>query len=108
MAGVVEEVGGQVERVNVGERVFVSPGISCWNCEFCLAGRDNMCRTYSLLGAKMHGGYAEYVKVPFRNVLPIPGQCTLRTGCGVSTRVRHGVAYAVCTGRSSSMAKLCS
>ena len=25
------------------------------------------------LGAVVHGGYAEYVKVPFRNVLPIPG-----------------------------------
>jgi len=31
-----------------------------------------MCRTYNLLGAMAHGGYAEYVKVPFRNVLPIP------------------------------------
>ena len=31
-----------------------------------------MCRSYGLLGAMAHGGYAEYVKVPFRNVLPIP------------------------------------
>jgi len=71
-AGVVEQVGAQVDSVTVGQRVFVSPGISCWNCEQCLAGRDNMCRSYSLLGAKMHGSYAEYLKVPFRNVLPIP------------------------------------
>ncbi|MBM2846682.1 MAG: putative NAD-dependent alcohol dehydrogenase, partial [Bacteroidetes bacterium] len=48
------------------------PGISCWKCEQCLAGRDNMCRSYGLLGAMTHGSYAEYVKVPFRNVLPIP------------------------------------
>lgn len=72
VAGVVEQVGAQADHVTVGQRVFVSPGISCWKCESCLAGRDNFCRSYSLLGAMMHGGYAEYVKVPFRNVLPMP------------------------------------
>ena len=72
VAGVVEQVGAQADHVTVGQRVFVSPGISCWKCEPCLAGRDNFCRSYSLLGAMMHGGYAEYVKVPFRNVLPMP------------------------------------
>ncbi|SPP66566.1 zinc-binding dehydrogenase [Nitrospira lenta] len=72
VAGIVEQVGAQADLVTVGQRVFISPGISCWKCAQCLAGRDNFCRSYSLLGAMMHGGYAEYVKVPFRNVLPIP------------------------------------
>ena len=72
VAGIVEQVGAQADHVTVGQRVFVSPGISCWKCEPCLAGRDNFCKSYSLLGAMMHGGYAEYVKVPFRNVLPMP------------------------------------
>ncbi|MGQ0666693.1 MAG: zinc-binding dehydrogenase [Nitrospiraceae bacterium] len=76
IAGLVEGVGSQVEGISAGQRVFVSPGVSCWHCEACLAGRDNFCRSYSLIGAMMHGGYAEYVKVPFRNVLPMPENLT--------------------------------
>jgi len=72
VAGVVEQAGGQVDGVTVGQRVLVSPGVSCWNCENCLAGRDNFCRSFGIVGAMIHGGYAEYVKVPFRNLLPIP------------------------------------
>jgi NADPH:quinone reductase-like Zn-dependent oxidoreductase len=76
VAGVVEQIGAQIEGVTVGARVVVSPGLSCWKCENCLAGRDNFCSTFGILGAKTHGGYAEYVKVPFRNVLPIPENLT--------------------------------
>mgnify|MGYP003416960533 FL=1 len=60
-------------KVRLGERVYVSPGVGCGRCEHCWAGRDNMCRSYGLIGAMCHGGYAEYVKVPARNVFPIPG-----------------------------------
>jgi len=73
IAGEVEAVGDPAQGVTAGDRVFISPGLSCWRCNECLAGRDNFCRSYALIGAMTQGGYAEYVKVPFRNVLPIPG-----------------------------------
>ena len=77
VSGVVERIG---EGVNVpyavGQPVVLAPGISCWQCESCLAGRDNFCSTYHLLGAQVHGGYAEYVKVPSRNLMPFPTALT--------------------------------
>src|SRR5262245_35560125 len=52
-AGVVAEVGPGVARARPGDRVLISPGISCGLCRECLAGRDNLCRDYSVLGAPL-------------------------------------------------------
>lgn len=80
IAGVVETVGERVFGIARGQRVFVSPGLSCWTCEECLAGRDNLCSTYGLVGSKIHGGYAELVAVPARNVLSLPDALSFAEG----------------------------
>ncbi|HXO06055.1 MAG TPA: zinc-binding dehydrogenase [Candidatus Sulfotelmatobacter sp.] len=72
IAGEVAEVGAKVKGVKVGERVLLQPGISCGRCEQCLAGDDNYCRQYALLGQMVDGGCAEYVKCPVENLVPIP------------------------------------
>ncbi|GBC82379.1 Alcohol dehydrogenase [bacterium HR10] len=73
IAGEVAEVGSAVTRVKVGERVLISPGLSCGQCPACLNGRDNLCREYEVIGSsRSDGGYAEYVKVPEVNAVPIP------------------------------------
>ncbi|MBI5855906.1 MAG: zinc-binding dehydrogenase, partial [Nitrospirae bacterium] len=80
ISGVVEQVGSQVQDVAVGTKVFVSPGISCWRCEACLAGRDNFCKSYSVIGALHKGGYAEYVTLPARNAIPLPENLAFEQG----------------------------
>jgi NADPH:quinone reductase-like Zn-dependent oxidoreductase len=56
-----------------GQRVMLQPGISCGRCAACLSGRDNECDRYEVLGYRNHpGGYAELVKVPVQNLIPIP------------------------------------
>src|SRR6202008_3526543 len=58
-----------------GTRVMLQPGISCGRCRACLAGDDNQCPHYEGLGYRNHpGGYAELVKVPIQNLIPIPDE----------------------------------
>lgn len=72
VAGDVAEAGPGVRHVKPGDRAAVHAVLSCGECEFCQAGRDNLCPRFGILGAAADGGYAEYVKVPGRNVFPIP------------------------------------
>jgi NADPH:quinone reductase-like Zn-dependent oxidoreductase len=72
ISGEVAKVGANVSHVHVDEKVLLSPGISCGHCAHCLAGDDSMCRDYTLFGYMVDGGYAEYVKAPGVNVIPIP------------------------------------
>lgn len=74
IAGVVREVGGLVDWVRAGDEVMLHPGVSCGHCLECLAGRDNLCRDYDILGYRRHGGYAELVTAPGVNVIPKPKQ----------------------------------
>src|SRR5215472_13468981 len=57
-----------------GDRVVVSPGVSCGVCERCLSGQDNLCRQYAILGEHVSGGYSRHVVVPDTNLLPYPGE----------------------------------
>jgi NADPH:quinone reductase-like Zn-dependent oxidoreductase len=72
IAGEVAEVGVLVQRVQVGDKVVLAPGVSCGQCTACAAGKDNECRKYTLFGYGRHGGCAEYVLAPEVNVLPLP------------------------------------
>lgn len=71
-AGVISETGDGVDWLKPGDRVLISPGLSCGHCTQCLSGRDNLCRDYRVLGVREDGTYAGYVSVPAVNVVPIP------------------------------------
>ena len=71
------DVAGEIAASSVtdlprGHRVMLQPGLSCGRCAACLDGRDNECAGYDVLGSQSDGGYAELVKVPVQNVIPIP------------------------------------
>jgi NADPH:quinone reductase-like Zn-dependent oxidoreductase len=68
-AGEVASLGEGVTEFAVGDRVVINANLGCGRCDYCLAGRDNLCRTWRLLGETVRGTYAEYVVVPVGNIL---------------------------------------
>jgi NADPH:quinone reductase-like Zn-dependent oxidoreductase len=72
VAGVVREAGELVTWVKTGDEIMAQPGVSCGHCQECLAGRDNMCSEYDIIGSVRDGGYAELLAVPGVNVIPKP------------------------------------
>ena len=72
VVGVAREIGAGVRHVKPGDKVLVLPTLSCGHCHECLAGDDNLCRWYDLVGRRRNGGYAERVAVPGANCLAYP------------------------------------
>ena len=71
-AGEIVEINGATKDLEVGDRVVLNANLGCGSCEFCLAGRDNLCSNWHLLGETIRGTYAEYVCVPVRQLYKLP------------------------------------
>jgi NADPH:quinone reductase-like Zn-dependent oxidoreductase len=71
-AGEVTALGTRVDRVSVGDRVVINSNLGCRKCQFCIAGMDNRCENWGLVGETRRGTYAEYVVVPSENVTILP------------------------------------
>ncbi len=65
--------GRDAERFREGARVGVPwLGATCGECEFCRAGRENLCDRARFTGYHLDGGFAEYALADERYCLSIP------------------------------------
>jgi alcohol dehydrogenase, propanol-preferring len=73
VVGVIEAAGEQATLYPIGTRVGVA-----WlhatdgSCEYCQAGKENLCNNPSFTGYTVDGGYAEYALAEQNFVYPIP------------------------------------
>ncbi len=71
-AGTVAGVGACVTDWKIGDRVVINSNLGCGYCPACIAGQDNRCRDWHLLGETVRGTYAQYLAVPATNLYAIP------------------------------------
>jgi alcohol dehydrogenase len=72
--GTVETIGSGVKTVKAGDRVLVSCISACGTCRFCREGHAGQCLGGGgwILGHKIDGTQAEYVRVPFADTSTYP------------------------------------
>jgi NADPH:quinone reductase-like Zn-dependent oxidoreductase len=105
------DISGEIASKNksfpVGTRVMVYPGLSCGRCTYCKKGQENLCARFSIIGgfSDIQGGYAEYVKVPLRNIMKIPSWLTFdESAClGVSYLTSWNMLKSAGVGRGTSL-----
>ncbi len=57
--GIIVAIGEGVTHVAVGDHVAVNPSTTCGECEFCLNGKNNLCRLWNGLGVVESDGAAQ-------------------------------------------------
>jgi threonine dehydrogenase-like Zn-dependent dehydrogenase len=64
-----------VGLLQVGQRVVGEINAGCGNCDLCRAGDPRHCPSRTVLGiVGRDGAHAEYLRLPLRNLLPVPAR----------------------------------
>jgi NADPH:quinone reductase-like Zn-dependent oxidoreductase len=71
-AGEIVEIGEYITDLKPGQRVLIAPMHFCNRCAKCVAGLQNQCRQFTVLGNGVDGSNCELFAVPAVNVIPIP------------------------------------
>ncbi|MEO8397244.1 MAG: alcohol dehydrogenase catalytic domain-containing protein, partial [Chloroflexota bacterium] len=91
VAGVIEAVGAGVSEDLIGQHAAIIPLVPCFHCEECLRGYYSACHSYSFIGSRQAGGFADYVEIPERNALIVPEDMPFEAAALIepSTVARH-------------------
>ena len=73
-AGTVIEIGKDIERFRIGDRITVPFVGGCGNCDYCLAGDQQVCDNQFQPGFTAWGSFAEYVAIDYaeENLVELP------------------------------------
>lgn len=82
LAGVVEEVGSEVEGWRKGDRVTTHFYLTCRVCKWCRMGKETECTAFrGYVGMACDGAYAEFLTLPAANLARIPDNVSFQDAC---------------------------
>ena len=99
VAGEIAEVGDYVTGFKTRQRVLLAPMHFCGHCVKCVAGLQNQCREFTVLGNAVDGGNCELIAVPAVNVVPIPDSLDFNRAASVP--LVFTTAWHMLTGRAA-------
>ena len=67
VAGIIADIGKNVENFKVGDRVMVSHHVPCMKCHYCLNNHNTSCETLHKTNFEP-GGFSEFIRIPKINV----------------------------------------
>jgi 2-desacetyl-2-hydroxyethyl bacteriochlorophyllide A dehydrogenase len=70
--GTVVAAGDMAAGWHEGARVTLAGGKNCGECPNCKTGRMDECLAFQIMGFHYDGAWAEYIKVPFYTLAPVP------------------------------------
>ncbi len=97
-AGVIEAMDEGEPGLHIGQKVLVYPAVTCGVCEFCQSGEEVLCTRMSLLGEHRDGTLSEYIRVPARNLVPMPDGWTFEEAAALG--VNHLTAWRMLVSRA--------
>ncbi|GCF92446.1 galactitol-1-phosphate 5-dehydrogenase [Enterococcus florum] len=82
-SGTVDQVGSNVTKLKVGDKVAVAPLIPDPNSEYTKEGYYGLSDNYNIIGTGSNGAFSEYVKVPEDHAVVMPEELDLLSAAGV-------------------------
>ena len=81
-AGIVEEIGPDVDNIDVGDKVVINPSQPCRTCEYCVKGRELLCNDMKFLGSSrkfphIQGMFSEIFITDQKQCFKVPSKLSL-------------------------------